>query len=241
MSRHDYEESNPRYWSAGPAEGLFRRYFHRKWTQRLAKLLVVILIFVTLGIIGAKTMQAATGATATPLSGPHTTERRSMCNYEVGTPCANKAIRWDVARFKEGKMGRISGIKPARFFARPAVARSTFLPKIRTAAARYYGRDAAGHIKWPKGQSAATAWDGTMHKSTCTIGKRFTPYRTSKQMCTFAGPGGGLTKKQVQDTGAVMFCAGGVAIAAASGVGWFVIGFGAAACGWSMWMASDPG
>jgi hypothetical protein len=260
-TRRTFED---RYLRAGIAEPWFRRHFKPMATRVLAKLVIVGLVFALLGYAGSTLIQKAIAAE--PGAPPRESVAR-LCDPEPETPCIQRAARWASHRFVEGDMGRVHGFRTKRYFRDPAGARRIWVRKIATAVKKYNAHHAhrlhyRGHLvvlhrssrPWTSrddgaitpGQIYGMASDST----TCVGLSNYPAWATGSTYCSNTGIKSanthGLTKSQVQNGGSAVFCGGAVVLGVlgspeTGGSTLFIASWGAAACGWGLWMAGDSG
>lgn len=177
---------------------------------------------------------------------------RPICIVDGEHVECQTAARRKVNQFKDGRLGRASGIRVRAVFRQPAVAKEQWVNKI-TWKLRHNPRQAAPFREKYAGKVARTcdrclAYEmyGKMVRDANCTGKGAVSSRARSWACKYAtsGPGPELTKQQIQNGGAVILCGGAVAIGVASstataGTTSFIALWGAVSCGWSFWMAID--
>lgn len=207
----------------GHFEPWFQRRFPVAWKRVTAKFVIVGLICGLAGFAFGFVADRAVGAEA----GTHVAHR---CVTSSGDPCPPPK-KFAVRKFKHGKMGRVSGVKPGRVYAHPKQARKIWIRKINHKLA--HQRPA-----FARGMSAAQLYAHTMNSATCAGHGSYNPYAWGIDVCTIQGPENQMSLKDIQNTGTVVFCGGGVVLGAiTSEAGGWVIGWGAASCAWGAWLA----
>lgn len=219
------ETHSDRFTNMGRFEPWFQRRFTITWQRLIAKFVIVGLVCATVGFTFGLTVDKAAGAE--PASGGPS----YRCVTHDGDPCP---APYAAKKFRHHKMGRVHGVNPARVWKHPAAAKRVWIRKIKRA--RAHGRVSTAY----RGMTAAQIYKNAMSDATCAGHGTYSPYSYGFDVCTIQGPETKLTTKDIQNTGAVIFCGGGVALGAVtSEVGGWMIGWGAASCMWGAWIAAS--
>lgn len=207
----------------GRFEPWFQRHFTTTWKRLTAKIVIVVLVC---GLAGA-----AYGLITSRAMGAE--PARNFAQRCVGPDGDERACpaQFAVTKFKHGKMGKVHGVKASRVWKHPAAARKVWIRKIDRKLSR-------SRPAFARGMSAAQLYRQAMSTASCVGHGSYSPYSYGFDVCTIQGPETRITTEDIQKTGAVIFCGGGVVIGAVtSEVGGWVIAFGAASCAWSAWMS----
>jgi len=250
-----------RFLRAGRADPWFHRHFKHKATRIVAKLVVVGLVFFAIGY-GTSTLIGKASAAQPSTYGGYS------CDPEPATPCGTAEAKWHVEKFKDGKMGRVHGFRQANFYRNVKRVRAAWVQVLIRQVKRFNAHHVhdyhyKGHrvdVSGASGRVIAARDDGSISpyefygmavdNTTCVGTTAYPAWRTGTNYCSHTGIRSvnthGLTKSQVQNGGAAVFCGGAVAFGVGGaplteGGTLFIAAWGAAACGWGLWMASDPG
>ncbi len=216
------------------------------------KAVVYVAIVVLLGLLigfGFPALVDAAWSAQHSATATDSTEKEPVCG-----PGSQLECKKYVKAFKAGKAGRSHGLPVKKLFKDPKVARKVWVNKITAKIKKTCIKTAAGTVF-----EDATTICRQADRTSCDRCLAYEMYRDmvqhascsgrgnldhiSDHLCAAKYPGTGprLTKRQVQIGGAVILCAGNVAIAARGGGGLLAGLFGGAACGWALWEAVDPG
>lgn len=213
-------QHSDRFTNMGRFEPWFQRRFTTTWQRIIAKLVIVGVVCAAAGFAFGLTFDKAVGA-----------EPSYRCATSHTAPCAAK---YAARKFRHHKMGHVNGVSPARLWRHPAAAKRVWIRKIQHARAN--GRVSTAY----RGMSAAQIYRSTMKNATCAGHGSYSPYSYGYDVCTIQGSETRMTTKDIQNTGAVIFCGTGVALGAiTSEVGGWMVGLGAANCMWGAWIAAS--
>lgn len=227
-------------------EAVKRRDASYAWLLR-AVAVVVVLTLISVG--GGGLANEASGAE--PEAEPESAQQLApTCTINGDAHCGaiKKKHRRNAKKFRNGKIHKDNGFKPANTWKRPKMVRRVMVAKIEVALRK---ADTASAMNRTDGVStvkraseyrtqATAAWRNLTANATCvTTGQPSYPALPNE--CR-SGNEPGWTKRKVQATGAVLLCGGGVMAGIfTGGASTAVVLFGGASCGWGFWSQMDPG
>lgn len=213
-----------------------------------------ILVMALLGASWALVSDNAWGRQTVDRGTQHLQEDRPDGAVECCSADVKRFARKAAKRFRAGHIRRDHGFRPGAVYRAPQQARRVWVGKIHRWILAHPGhlralppRSVAGRACYPAQTCyAADLYQDTVGGASCVTGS----YPAAAQGACDRAPwhnGPGLTKKQVQVGGSVIFCGGGVVLGVATapptggGSVAFVAFWGALSCGWSFWTTVSGG
>jgi hypothetical protein len=223
---------SPRWSTGRHTDPWFQRRFHTKWSQRVAKAVAIVAV---VGIVCTALAMGLDRASAVEPTAPAAGRQvfvDRQCVMPGGDPCPPPA-RFARDKFRHGKMGHAN--HPTKWlFKNPRAVKAVIRHKIERRLARVVARHPHARVM---------SVDHYMHAlwsdNQCEGQGSYQPYSYGFDVCNFAGPSPLTTKEQVQQSGAVVLCGAGVAMAWADGAGIYALGLMGTTCAWSFWMGFD--
>jgi hypothetical protein len=214
-------------WSAGRhLDPWFEQRFGSTWAQRIAKTIAVVVV------VGLVAFLFGWGLNKAVAAEPQSSTR--ACVTPEQNPCPPPA-KFAARKYRHGKMGYATH-SAAWFFHGDRAVKQVIKHKIQ----HRLERIAATHPARRQSLRSASfylhqLWDGAK----CDGHGSYNPYAWGFDICNYAGPSPLTVKEQVQSSGALIICGGGVAFAWADGAGVYVLGLMGTSCTWAFWMGFD--
>lgn len=224
------------------------------WREEPRKFALLVLAFILAGALIAAgwafVVDRAYGADKVPPSSSSTTIQRCVTDSGAACDAPTKRDRRAARKFRNGKIHRSGGFRPARVFKQPRAARRIMVTKIRRvlerADANARPNTKGGHNPYEGCTSRGCALEAYMELvKNAGCADRGGPYPIDVGTCRYpTGNSVKLTKKQVQAGGTAVLCSGGVifgvvASPASGGSTAFAAFWGATSCGWTLWAMLD--